>query len=113
MPENAPVTMTDAAAERVKALLARRQEKSALGLRLAVTNSGCSGHSYKMEYVDDAPAGDEVVEVKGITLFIDPAALMFLIGSEIDYVEDTFQSGFVFKNPNVKGTCGCGESFSV
>jgi len=107
------VTITDAAAKRVKELLARKPENPALGLRLGVTNGGCSGHSYNMDYVDDAQPGDEVVRDKGVVLYIDPGALMHLIGSEIDYVEDQFQSGFVFNNPNATGTCGCGESFSV
>jgi len=107
------VTITDAAARRMKELLARKQETPARGLRVSVTNTGCSGHSYKMEYTDAAQPGDETVEDRGITIFIDPGAMMFLIGSEIDYVEDQFQSGFIFKNPNATATCGCGESFSV
>lgn len=113
MEQKAPLTITDTAAARVKDLLARRQEKPVLGLRLGVTNAGCSGHSYKLEYAEEVVPGDETLKDKGVTIFIEPAALMFLIGSEIDYVEDKFQSGFVFRNPNATGTCGCGESFSV
>lgn len=106
------LTLTDAAAERVKSLLASSSEPI-VGLRVGIKSRGCSGMSYDVQYAKTRGKFDEVVEDKGVTVLIDPAAIMFLIGSEMDYVDDTFQTGFVFKNPNVKATCGCGESFSV
>jgi iron-sulfur cluster assembly protein len=107
-----PITLTDAAADRVKALLARHAGAAA-GLRIGVKSKGCSGLSYNIEYADAKGPHDEVVEDKGVTIFIDPKATMFILGSEVDYVEDKLQSGFVFRNPNEKGRCGCGESFHV
>jgi len=107
-----PITLTDAAADRVKALLARR-DSAAAGLRIGVKSKGCSGLSYSIEYADAKGPLDEVVEDKGVTIFIDPKATLFILGSEVDYVEDKLQSGFVFRNPNEKGRCGCGESFHV
>ncbi|MGH6927640.1 MAG: HesB/IscA family protein [Dongiaceae bacterium] len=108
-----PITLTDAAADRVKALLARRDGAAAAGLRIGVKSKGCSGLSYSIEYADAKGPLDEVVEDKGVTIFIDPKATLFILGSEVDYVEDKLQSGFVFRNPNEKGRCGCGESFHV
>jgi iron-sulfur cluster assembly accessory protein len=107
-----PITITEAAAERVKTLIAK-SEKPVMGLRVGVKPQGCSGMSYFVEYADEANATEDVVEDKGVKIFIDPAAILFLIGSEMDYVEDKFNSGFVFNNPNEKGRCGCGESFHV
>ena len=104
--------ITDAAAERVKALLDRRGKPSA-GIRIGVRTKGCSGLSYTLEYADERQKFDEVVEDKGVTVLIDPKATLFILGTEMDYVEDKLQSGFVFKNPNEKGRCGCGESFHV
>ena len=106
------VTLTDAAAERVRTLVAA-SDKQVQGLRVGVTSKGCSGHSYVVEYAEEKKKLEEVVEDKGVKIFIDPAAIMFLIGSKMDYVEDKLQSGFVFSNPNEKSRCGCGESFSV
>jgi iron-sulfur cluster assembly protein len=106
------ITLTDAAAERVRRLM-DRSEKPVLGLRVGVSTKGCSGLSYNVEYADEKKQFEEVVEDKGVRIFIDPTAIMFLIGSEMDYVDDKFQSGFVFRNPNEKGRCGCGESFHV
>ncbi|OYQ35798.1 Fe-S cluster assembly scaffold SufA [Niveispirillum lacus] len=106
------LTLTDAAAERVRELMAR-SEKPLIGLRVGVKTRGCSGMSYFVEYAEEKKKFEEVVEDKGVTILIDPAATMFLIGSEMDYAEDKFQSGFTFKNPNEKARCGCGESFSV
>ena len=108
----APMTITDAAAERVKALLAKRGKPS-VGIRIGVRSTGCSGMSYTLEYADEKSAFDEVLEDKGVTVLIDPKATMFILGTEMDFVEDKMQSGFVFKNPNEKGRCGCGESFHV
>ena len=106
------MTLTDAAAERVKQLMAKA-EKPIIGLRVGVKAQGCSGMSYFVEYAEEKKKFEEVVEDKGVTLLIDPAATMFLIGSEMDYKEDKLQSGFTFTNPNEKGRCGCGESFHV
>ncbi|MSP51573.1 MAG: iron-sulfur cluster assembly accessory protein [Alphaproteobacteria bacterium] len=106
------MSVTDAAAERVKALLAQRN-KPALGVRIGVRTAGCSGLSYTLEYAEQKNSFDEVVEEKGVTILIDPKATMFLIGTQMDYVEEKLKSGFVFKNPNEKGRCGCGESFHV
>ncbi len=106
------MTLTDAAAERVKQLMAKAT-KPVVGLRVGVKAQGCSGMSYYVEYAEEKKKFEEVIEDKGVTLLIDPAATMFLIGSEMDYKEDKLQSGFTFTNPNEKGRCGCGESFHV
>lgn len=112
MERKAPLTITDSAAERVKALLAGRGKPSA-GIRIGVRAKGCSGMSYTLEFADERTPFDEVVEEKGVTVLIDPKATMFILGTEMDYVEEKMQSGFVFRNPNEKGRCGCGESFHV
>jgi iron-sulfur cluster assembly protein len=101
---NSILNITEAAAERVKALI-DRSDKPVQGLRVGVSTRGCSGMSYIVE--------EDVIEDKGVKMFIDPTAVMFLFGSTMDYVEDKFHSGFVFTNPNEKGRCGCGESFHV
>lgn len=108
----AAITITEAAAERALRLLATAAEPVA-GLRVGIRKRGCSGMSYDVQFAREKLPLDEVVEDKGVTILIDPAAVMFLIGSEMDYVDDTFQTGFVFRNPNEKARCGCGESFSV
>ncbi len=107
-----PMTVTDAAAEQVKALLAKRG-KPAAGVRIGVRSKGCSGMSYTLEFADELGPFDEIVEDKGVTILIDPKATMFIIGTEMDFVRDKLNSGFVFRNPNEKGRCGCGESFHV
>lgn len=106
------INVTERAADRVKALLAARGKPSA-GIRIGVRTKGCSGLSYTLEYADAKGPFDEVVEAFGVTLLIDPKATMFVLGTEMDYVEEKLQTGFVFKNPNEKGRCGCGESFHV
>lgn len=106
------ITMTPAAVERIKVLLASRGKPS-VGVRVGVRNRGCSGLSYTLEYADERFLTDEVVESQGVTVLIDPKAVMFLLGTEMDFVEEKLQSGFVFRNPNEKGRCGCGESFHV
>ena len=106
------MTITDAAAERVKQIMAKA-DKPAIGLRVGVKARGCSGLSYTVEYAEEVKKFEEVVEDKGVKILIDPAATMFLIGTEMDFVDDKLQCGFVFKNPNEKARCGCGESFSV
>ena len=104
--------VTDAAAERIQALLANRGKPS-VGVRVGVRARGCSGLSYTLEYADEKGKFDEVVQANGVTILIDPKATMFIIGTEMDYVEDKLQSGFTFRNLNEKGRCGCGESFHV
>lgn len=106
------INLTDAAAERVKRLVAKG-DSDVLGLRIGVNTRGCSGLSYVVEYAKEQKKFEDVVEDKGVKIFIDPTAVMFLLGSTMDYVEDKFHSGFVFNNPNEKGRCGCGESFHV
>ncbi len=106
------MTVTDAAAKRIQALLTQRGKPSA-GIRIGVRARGCSGLTYTLEYADEKGKLDEVVQDKGVTILIDPKATMFIIGTEMDYVEDRLQSGFTFRNPNEKGRCGCGESFHV
>jgi iron-sulfur cluster assembly protein len=106
------MTLTDAAVDHVKALLEKRGKPS-VGIRIGVRTAGCSGLSYTLEYADEKGEFDEAVETGGVTVLIDPKASMFLLGTEMDYVEDKLQSGFVFSNPNEKGRCGCGESFHV
>ncbi|MDB5366133.1 MAG: Fe-S cluster assembly scaffold SufA [Rhodospirillales bacterium] len=106
------LTLTDAAAERVKALMAKA-EGGVIGLRVGVKSRGCSGMSYEVEYATDVKKFEEVVEDKGVKILIDPKAVMFLLGSEMDWVDDKFNSRFEFRNPNEKGRCGCGESFHV
>ena len=106
------MTVSQAAAERAKALIEGRGKPTA-GLRIGVRTKGCSGLSYTLEFADKQEPMDEVVETGGIKLLIDPKASLFLIGTEMDYEEEKLKSGFVFKNPNEKGRCGCGESFHV
>jgi iron-sulfur cluster assembly protein len=106
------INMTDAAVERVKLLLANRGKPS-FGIRIGIRTAGCSGLSYTLEYADEPGEHDEVIEAEGVRVLIDPKASMFLLGTEMDYVEDKLQSGFVFNNPNEKGRCGCGESFHI
>ena len=106
------ITVSDAAAKRVKELLDKRGKES-LGIRVGVRKGGCSGLAYTIEYADEVQKFEDVVESKGVTVLIDPKAAMYLIGSEMDFVEDKFKSGFTFVNPNEKGQCGCGESFHV
>jgi iron-sulfur cluster assembly protein len=112
MNQKSPMTITEAAAERVKVLLDKRGKPSA-GIRIGVRSKGCSGLSYTLEYADEPTPFDEVLADKGVTVFIDPKATMFILGTEMDFVEDKMTSGFVFRNPNEKGRCGCGESFHV
>lgn len=111
-PRMSPITLTEAAAERVRSILAKG-DGSVKGLKIGVAAKGCSGNSYVLDYATEIGPHDEVVEDKGVTIIIDPKAALFIFGTEIDYVEDKLKSGFVFKNPNEKGRCGCGESFTV
>ena len=106
------MSVTPLAAERVKALIEGRGKPTA-GIRIGVRTKGCSGLSYTLEFADKQEPMDEVIEAGGIKLLVDPMASLFLIGTEMDYEEEKLKSGFVFRNPNEKGRCGCGESFHV
>ncbi len=106
------MSVTPAAAERAKALIEGRGKPTA-GIRIGVRSKGCSGMSYTLEFADKQEPMDEVVDTQGIKLLIDPKASLFLIGTEMDYEEEKLKSGFVFRNPNEKGRCGCGKSFHV
>ena len=111
-PRPSAINLTAAAVARVKALLDKRGKPSA-GVRIGVKTTGCSGLSYTLEFADEKGPMDEVVQQDGVTVLIDSKATLFILGTEMDYVEEKLQSGFVFKNPNEKGRCGCGESFHV
>jgi iron-sulfur cluster assembly protein len=106
------IILTDAAIERVKTLIGNA-DKPVLGLRVGVTTMGCNGHSYVVEYAEEKKLLEDEIQQDGVTIFVDPLAMMYLFGSTMDYVEDKLQSSFVFDNPNEIGRCGCGESFNV
>ena len=106
------ITLSDRAAERVKEIIANTKE-SIIGVRVGVSSGGCAGMSYVMEYAKKANANDEVIEDKGVKVLIDPKAIMYLLGTEMDYKKEELSSTFVFKNPNETERCGCGESFNV
>jgi iron-sulfur cluster assembly protein len=106
------VTLTDRAAERVKEIMGRA-EKPYAGLRVGVKNGGCAGQEYVLEYADAAAPLDEVVEDKGVTILVDPKAVLFLIGTEVDYEVSRLAAKFTFKNPNQTDACGCGESVTI
>ena len=111
-PRPKAVTLTDAAAERVREIMANA-EKAYVGLRVGVKNGGCAGQEYTFAYAEQIEAMDEVVEDKGVTILIDPKAILFLIGSEIDSETTKLASKFVFRNPNETDACGCGESVTI
>jgi iron-sulfur cluster assembly protein len=106
------MTITDAAAERVRNAIANA-ERPVTGLRVGVKNGGCAGMSYTVEYADDVKPLDEIVEDKGVRILVDPKAVLFLLGSEMDVKTDKFSSTFVFRNPNETSACGCGESVAI
>jgi len=105
------ITMTAAAADHVRKFLANRSK--GLGLRLGVRTSGCSGMAYVMEFADEVGSEDQVFEDQGVKVIVDPKSLLYLDGTEVDYAREGLNEGFKFNNPNVKDTCGCGESFNV
>ena len=111
-PRPKAVTLTDAAAARVKAIMAKA-EQPYVGLRVGVKNGGCAGQEYTFAYAEAVEPLDEVVEDKGVTILIDPKAVLFLIGTEIDYETSKLASKFVFRNPNETDACGCGESVTI
>jgi iron-sulfur cluster assembly protein len=106
------LTLTDAAAERVKAIMAR-SETPVAGLRVGVKKGGCAGMEYTMEYAAEVRPIDEVVEDKGVRILIEPSAILFLLGIEMDFKSDKLTSGFVFNNPNQTSACGCGTSVEI
>ena len=106
------VSLTDAAAERIKEIMAN-SDKNLVGLRVGVENGGCAGMAYTMEYAEEKHPLDELVEDKGVSILIDPKAILFLFGTEMDFQVDKLSSGFVFNNPNQTSACGCGESVTI
>lgn len=105
------ITLTDSAAERVRTYMDKRGK--GIGLRLGVTQTGCSGYSYVINYADEVADSDLVFEDKGITVIVDPDALELIDGTEVDFVKNGLNEAFSFRNPNISGECGCGESFNV
>jgi iron-sulfur cluster assembly protein len=105
------VTLTTAAADRVKSFMVNRGK--GLGLRLGIKTTGCSGLAYVLEFVDDVNADDEVFSIGGVNIIIDAKSIVYLAGIELDFVKEGLNEGFKFTNPNAKGECGCGESFQV
>ena len=107
------ISLTEAAKKRFKEIIAK-DKQNCVGLRIGIDNTGCSGHSYKIDYAKNKNEGDEEISIdNNIKVFVDPSATMYILGTKIDYVDNGMESGFVFTNPNEKGRCGCGESFSV
>jgi len=111
--QNEPIlSLTDKAAEHVRALVERGGD-GVIGIRIGIKTAGCSGMKYEVESTTEKKPFEDSITEKGVTVLVDPAAVMFIIGSEMDWSEDKFSSGFVFNNPNETARCGCGESFSV
>ena len=106
------ITLSDRAASRVKEIIAQAKEPI-IGVRVGVASGGCAGMSYVMEYAKKTNPNDEVIEDKGVKVFVDSSAIMYLLGTEMDYKKDKFSSSFIFKNPNETERCGCGESFKI
>ena len=106
------MSISDAAAERVRQIV-EASDKAVIGIRVGVRNGGCAGMSYTVETAEDVRAGDEVVEEKGVKVLVDPKAVLFLLGTEMDFKATKFASQFVFNNPNQTSACGCGESVSL
>jgi len=107
-----PVKLSEAAAARIGQIMANAEGKYS-GVRVGVTNGGCAGMSYTMDYASEAKPFEEVMEDKGVKIFIDPKAILFLIGTELDFVQEKLGARFVFNNPNQTSACGCGESVSI
>ena len=106
------IKLSDNAANRIKEIMSK-SDNTAIGVRVGVKSGGCAGMSYMMEYAKEAKKNEEVIEDKGVKVFIDANAVMYLLGTEMDYKKDKFSSQFVFINPNETERCGCGESFKV
>jgi iron-sulfur cluster assembly protein len=111
-PKPTVLSVTDAAAARIREIVARA-EKPVAGVRLGVKKGGCAGMTYTMDIAEDANKGDEVVDANGVRVLIDPAALLFLFGTEMDFTVDKLSARFVFRNPNETSACGCGESVTL
>ena len=107
------ISITDSAADRIKEVLSSAEDNSIKGVRVSVVTGGCAGMSYEMNYIKEINSSDEVVEDRGVKVFIDPKAIMYLLGTSMDYKKDKFSSSFVFNNPNETERCGCGESFKI
>jgi iron-sulfur cluster assembly protein len=112
LPKFKVMTLTDAAADRVKSIIAK-SDKPIVGVRVGVKNGGCAGMSYTMEYAESANPLDEVVEDKGVKVLVDPKAVLFLLGTQMDFQTTKLSSQFVFNNPNQTSACGCGESVAI
>ena len=112
LPKFKVLTLTDAAANRVRDIIAKA-ERPIAGVRVGVKNGGCAGMSYTMEYAEAVHPGEDVVEDKGVKVFIDPKAVLFLLGTEMDFQTTKLASQFVFNNPNQTSACGCGESVAI
>ena len=106
------ITLSNSAATRIKEIMSK-DEKNSLGVRVGVKSGGCAGMSYIMKYTKEINPNDEVIEDKGVKVFIDAGAIMYLLGTEMDYKKEEFSSNFIFKNPNETERCGCGESFKI
>ena len=106
------ITLRDNAANKIKEIMSNDKTKS-IGVRVGVKSGGCAGMSYIMEYAKNINPTDEIIEDKGVKVFIDPGAIMYLLGTEMDYKKEELSSTFVFKNPNETERCGCGESFKI
>ena len=106
------ITLSDNAAKRIKEIMSSADGNS-VGVRVGVKSGGCAGMSYVMEYTKEVNPNDEMIQEKGVKVFIDPSAVMYLLGTEMDYKKEEFSSSFVFKNPNETERCGCGESFKI
>ena len=106
------ISLSDNAAKRIKEIMSSAENKS-IGVRVGVKSGGCAGMSYVMEYAKEINPNDEVIEDKGVKVFIDPAAVIYLLGTEMDYKKDNFSTSFTFNNPNETERCGCGESFKI
>ena len=106
------IKLSDNAASRIKEIMSNA-EKNAVGVRVGVKSGGCAGMSYVMEYAKEINPNDEIIEDKSVKLFVDPGAIMYLLGTEMDYKKEELSSSFIFKNPNETERCGCGESFKI
>ena len=106
------IKLSDNAANRIKEIMSKADEKT-IGVRIGVQSGGCAGMSYIMEYAKEPRPNEEIIEDKGVKVLIDPSAIIYLLGTEMDYKQEKFSSQFVFKNPNETERCGCGESFKI
>ena len=106
------ISLSNNAANRIKEIMSNA-EKDSIGVRIGVKSGGCAGMSYVMEYTKEVNPNDEIIEDKGVKVFVDSGAVMYLLGTQMDYKKEEFSSSFVFKNPNETERCGCGESFKV